>query len=123
MIFQLVALAFVIVATYYVFKTARDNGRSGAGWAVLAAAVGLGVQWFLPIILAIILAVVYVATGTRPDELAQTLETPATVISFACLILSVVGLLLILKLVSRVPDEPEALAVPPPPTFESNNLQ
>ena len=42
MIFQLVALAFVIVATYYVFKTARDNRRSGAGWAVLAVVVGLG---------------------------------------------------------------------------------
>lgn len=120
MIIQILALVVVIVAAYHVFKTARDNGRSGAGWASLTVGVGLGLQWVLPIILGIVLAVVYMASGTKTTELQTALQTPAMILNLVCLALSFVGMYIILKFVSRIPDEPIAtVAPPPPPPFDN----
>ena len=119
MILQLISLIAVILVTYHVFKTARDNGRSAIGWAVLTVGVGLGFQWILPIFIGIVLAVYYMSTGMSVDELQAALETPAMLITFACFGLSFIGMFLILKFVMKIPDDPVRSDVPPPPpSFE-----
>jgi hypothetical protein len=119
MIIQLLALVVVIVAAYQVFKTARDNGRSGGGWAAITVVVDLGLQWVLPVLLGVILAIIYMATGSRAELLQTELQTPAIIIGFVCVGLSFVAVFLILKFVSRIPDDAGThISLPPPPTFD-----
>lgn len=121
MLVQILGLVVVIVATYHVFKNARDNGRNAAGWAFATIGVGIGLQFILPIILGIIIAVIWMATGTRADELQAAIQTPAIILNFVCLGLSFVGVFLILRHVLKLPDEPDGdVSPPPPPTFDRN---
>ncbi len=123
MILQLLGLAVIIVATYHIVKTAREYNRNAALWALLALGVGFGFQWVLPIVLGLALAIVYLATGTKQADLQAELSTPAMFITFACMGLSFVGMFFLLKLVSRIPDDPEPMPVPPPPTFNDVDPQ
>jgi uncharacterized membrane protein len=122
MILQILGLAVIVIATYHIAKTAKEYGRNSALWIFMALAVGFGFQWILPVVLGIVLAIVYLALGTPQQELQSALSTPAAILTFLCLGLSLVGLLVLLKLVSRVPDEPEVMPVPPPPTFNQPDI-
>jgi hypothetical protein len=115
-IFSLVA---IVVFTIQVYKTANGTGRNGALWALLTAAVGLGLQIVLPIILGIVLAIAYLVMGSSPETLESEITMPATIIGIVGLILSIVAMVLISKHVAKVPDEPSMSAAtpPPPPQF------
>lgn len=119
MILQLLAFAVLVVISYFVFKTARDYGRNPALWTILTVGVGLFFQFILPFLIGLVLAIVWIASGTPPERLQVDLQTPLILIGFVSLGLSFVGMFLILKYVSRIPDEsPNAEIPPPPPTFE-----
>lgn len=112
-IFSLVA---IVVFTIQVYKTANGTGRNGALWAVLTAAVGLGLQIVIPFILGIVLAIAYLVMGSSPETLESEITTPATIIGFVGLILSIVAMVLISKHVAKVTDyAPTSVAAPPPP--------
>jgi len=118
MILQLFGLAAAIVATYFVFKTAREYERRAVLWALLTFGVGFGAQFVLPLVIGILIAVILVLTGVKPESIAETLGGWALVLTVVCLMISFVGMFLILKYVARIPDDPEIVAPPPPPTFE-----
>lgn len=119
MILQILAFAVLVVFSYFVFKTARDYGRNPALWTILTVGVGLGFQFILPFVVGIILAIVWLASGTPAERLQTELETHLILVGFVSLGLSFVGMFLILKYVSRLPDEsPIDDTPPPPPTFE-----
>jgi hypothetical protein len=110
---SIIGLVIVIVAAIYAYKTARDYGRQAVLWAIATLAVGIGIQYVVPFILGIILALVYVAQGiTDPMAIQERIMGPAMIIGIGCLVLSVVAMGMILKTLSKVPDEP---AMPPPP--------
>src|SRR5690349_8894666 len=117
MFIGLLGVAFTVVATYFVVKTARENGRSGIFWGSTAVFVGLLTQYVLPIFLSIILILVYMIAGRRVDDFRVSLS--GVFVDLACIALSVVALMFILKQVSKLPDEPKTGPLPPPPpTFD-----
>ena len=117
MILTILGLAVIIVSTYYVHKTAKDYGRNAILWSVGTFVLGIGIQWVLPILLTMVLAVIFVMQGTRnPNAIQEQLSGPAFVIGIASLVLSGVAMWLMLKMVSRLPDEPDVDMPPPPPT-------
>jgi uncharacterized membrane protein len=121
MILIILGLVAVIVATYLVYKTARDNERNGVGWAFLTVGVGLGAQWVLPIIATMILAVYYAMsppTSQNPygaRQQMEELESFAFIFSILGLVISFIGLWLIMRFVSRIPEERPGSSAPPPP--------
>jgi hypothetical protein len=111
----IIALIAVVVFTIQVYRTASGIGRNAFLWAGLTAAVGFGFQIVIPVIVSVVLAVVYVASGTPPEELEGALLGPASIIGIVCLILSFVGMVLIAKHVGTVPSDPVGREKPPPP--------
>jgi hypothetical protein len=111
----------VVVATYFTFKTANENGRSGVLWALISLSVGLGLQLVAPVIVAFALALVFIISGTSQNELAEKIDGLATVGYYVCWILSFVSLFLVIKHVSKLPESddgtPAEFEPPPPPTF------
>lgn len=115
-IFGLIA---IVVFTIQVYKTANGTGRNGALWALLTAAVGFGFQLVIPFVFGMIIAIVYLVGGSSPETLESDINMPATLVGIAGLVISVVGMVLISKHVSKVPDDPpmSASTPPPPPSF------
>lgn len=108
----------IFVFAYFAFKTARDYGRNAWLWCFGVFGVGFGLQIVLPIIVGMILAVVWLASGTPADQLQAKIEGPAQFLGLIFLVLSIAGMFMMLKIVSRVPDTDDAtINVPPPPQF------
>ncbi len=117
---SILGLVAVFIATYYVYKTAKDTGRNAVGWALLTFAVGFGIQIILPIIIGIIIAIVMSASGNSIAEIQKSVENIAMIIGIACLVFSVVGIWLIMRRVSKIPESETFTSPPPPPppTFD-----
>jgi len=113
---SIIGLAIVIVATYYTYKTAKDYGRNAALWAAATFGVGFGLQFVVPIVIGFVLAIIWVVQGSDPMRMQERLMGPAAVIGLICFGTSLVGMWMILKKVSQVPDEPVGSVPPPPPT-------
>jgi len=92
MLFFLIGTVATIVATYFTFKTANENGRRGVLWALVSLAVGFGLQLIGPFFLAMVIAVVYLIAGTTRDQLAQEIDGLATIGYFVCWLLNFDGL-------------------------------
>jgi hypothetical protein len=108
----------MIVMTYQTYKTARDNGRNGGLWALATLGVGIALQFVIPLIIGVVLGIILVMQGTSdPVELQSKIIGPANIFGIVCLVLSIVGMWLIFKHVSKVPGVPIAEVPPPPPEF------
>jgi hypothetical protein len=113
----IIGIVAIVVLTIQIYKTARNTERNAGLWALLAAIIGVSFQFVIPFLVGMVLAIIYVAGGTRnPAELQSQIYGPAMVIGIICLILSIVGMIVIFKIVSRVPDRPFASGPPPPPS-------
>ena len=116
MLLYLFGAAATIVATIFISKTAREGGRSGVLWALIALAVGFGTQIVLPVIATIVIAIVYLAAGTSQIELTNKIEDPAQMAFYVLWLLSFVFLFLVLKFVANpIEEKSESLDGPPPP--------
>lgn len=116
----------ILVFTIQVYKTAVGTERNAPLWALLTAGVGIVFQFVVPFIIGIVLVVYYLATGTPPDQLEGTMFTGlATILNVACLILSIVGMVLVSKHVSKiredVPANTGSMPPPPPPSFATDH--
>ena len=115
-----IALVAVMIAAYFAYKTANDNGRSGPLWALATIGVGFGFQIAIPLFIGIILGVVYVSTGTPVDQLQERIGGVASIIGMVMLFLSFIGVWLILRHVAKLPEDVPIEKLPPPPTFGPN---
>ena len=117
---MLTILAFVaiIIAAYYAYKTARDNGRNGIVWALITFAIGFGLQFVLPVLIGIVLALIWMASGDTQAQMQSKIQGPAQLIGIVAIILSFVGMGFILRFVSTVPDGVEL----PLPTPSPNSI-
>ena len=113
---SILGIVVIIVATYQVYKAARDTGRNAVVWALITFAVGFGFQIVIPIIAGIILAVALIASGTPESGLQEAISTPGILIGLVCLFLSFLAVWLILRQVSKIPEEKSFVAPPTPPT-------
>lgn len=114
---SILGIVVIIVATYQVYKTAKDTGRNAIVWSLVTFAVGFGFQIVIPIIVGIVLAVVWIASGASEKEVQEALSGPATVIGLVSLFLSFVVVWIILRQVSKIPEEKSFVSPPSPPNF------
>ena len=105
----------IIIFTIQVYKAAKSTERNAGLWAMICAVVGFGLQFVVPIAFSMVLAIYYTLTGTPPEGLEDELTGPATIIGILGLILSIVGMVLIAKHVSKVTTETMTTVAPPPP--------
>jgi len=122
MLLYLFGAAAVIVATIFIFKTARENGRSGVIWALVSLVVGFGCQIVVPIAGGIAIAIIYLMTGTPQVKLAREIDGPASILFYVSWLLSFVFLFLVLRFIANHPNEKadsvaNSVIVPPPPSF------
>jgi hypothetical protein len=117
----IIALIGVIIAAVFAYRTARDTGRSGALWALAILGVGFGFQIFVPMIVGVVLALFFLWSGSPVEQLQEKVEAPAGIIGFIFLFLSAIGIWLVLRHLSKLPEEPPIERVPPPPTFHEHD--
>jgi hypothetical protein len=104
MLFQLFGLAIVVVATFFVYKTAKENGRRPLSWALANFGVGIGFQIILPFVLATAVAIFLLLSGESQDKLQDAMMGPGWIIIFVGLSSSIVGMGLILRFVAKIPE-------------------
>lgn len=114
---SILGLAAIIFATYYVYKTAKDTGRSAVGWALLTFAIGFGVQFILPVLIGAVIVVVMSASGNSMPQIQDFVQKIAVLIAIACLLLSFLGIFLIVRQVVKIPEDKSFITPPPPPSF------
>jgi hypothetical protein len=118
MIITILGFITICIAAYFTYKTAKDTNRNALGWALLTFAVGFGLQIIFPVIILIIITIAMRISGkplTNIDQLPWSLGTIIYLIGIA---VSFVGIGLILRRVSTIPDDETFIAPPPPPKFE-----
>lgn len=115
----ILGLVAVIAATVHVYKTAKDTNRNAVVWALVTLAVGLGFQLVIPLLIGIVIGVVMLASGKNETEIQAAILPAATIIGLVCLVLSFVGIWLIARQVSKIPEGGAPFPAPPaPPTFD-----
>jgi putative Mn2+ efflux pump MntP len=115
---SILGIVAIVVITIQAYKTAASNGRNAPGWAAVTAVIGIGIQFALPIFIGIAIGIYYAATGANVDNIGSEYIGLFTIIGVAGIVLSIVGMYLVMKYVSKVPDDdPSPMAPPPPPTF------
>ena|SRR5687768_3851343 len=117
----LVGIIAIVVFTVQVYKTAAGTERNAPVWAAITAVIGIALQFVIPIVFGIALAVYYLTTGTPVENIESEAFAPAVIVNIICFFLSIVGMVLIMKHVSKIKDEdPAAKTPPPPPSFGGN---
>ena len=120
MLFFLLGTVATVVAAYFTFKTAKENGRNGVVWGLISLLVGFGLQIVGPFVLGVLLVVIMLFTGTPQSQIQSKIDGPANILFYVFWLLGFVGLFLVIKFVSRLPETDDAdlsEIVPPPPTF------
>lgn len=95
-------VVFIIIAPLFVYLTAKKNGHKPVYWALITLAVGVGFQFVLPVIIGIVLAIVLGSTGTSPNAIQATIQGYSLIFNISSSILNVIGVLLILRRVSKI---------------------
>jgi len=113
---SVLGIVVIVVATYQVYKAAKDTGRNAAVWALITFLAGFGLQIIVPILVVMIYAGILLNSGTPASQLEQAASTFSIIISLICLVLSFVAVWIILRLVSKIPEEKSFVAPPSPPT-------
>ena len=113
---SILGIVVIIVATYQVYKAAKDTGRNAVVWGLVTFVVGVGIQIGIPIIAGIILAIVWMSSGTSVPKIQEAMAAPSLVIGLVCLALSLVAVWIILRQVSKIPEERAFVSPPAPPT-------
>lgn len=116
MIILLLTIAFLVVSTIFVYRTAKDNGYNAILWTFISVAVFIGVQIFIGLTYAIVLAVL---NWGHPIP-AENYSGISTIVNFISIAAGVAGVLLILRHVNTLKDD-ETIDLPPPPTFKQED--
>jgi cytochrome bd-type quinol oxidase subunit 2 len=117
MILGILGLVFIIIATFYTYRTAKENGHNAIFWTLMAFGVGFGVQLIVPFLIGVVLGVILIASGHSVPEVQTMIQTLASIIGVVFLFASVVGIILILRKVSTIREDS---SLPPPPQFYQN---
>jgi len=103
-------IILTIVLLWQVYKAAKENGRSGLLWMVLAFIGSIALQFLIGLFLGIIFMIGSALWGW-PENLLDKLLWPVNIL---VLVINVILIWLLIKYLSRVPDS-EFIAPPPPP--------
>lgn len=111
----ILGIVVIIVAAVLAYRTANQYERSGIAWAGIVLGVGFGIQIALPTLAITVVMIVMAVGGGNQLEILESVYWPATIIGYVCLFLSVVAVMLILKHLSKVPEDESFTAPPVPP--------
>ena len=114
---SILGLIAVFIAAYFVYKSARDTGRNAAGWSLLTVAVGIGMQIVLPVFIFFVIAAVMAISGKPLRHIDDLPFGTTLIVSILGLAASIVGIWLIMRRVSTIPDDESFVSPPAPPTF------
>jgi thiamine transporter ThiT len=116
---SLIGIIAIVVFTIQVYKTAKNTERNAPLWALLTVGVGIVMQFVIPFLIGVVLVVYYMMSGTPPERLESEIFGLALILNVVCIGLSIVGMILVMKHVSRVRDDVPMSAIqpPPPPSF------
>jgi hypothetical protein len=103
-------MIFAIISAFLAYRKAKDTGRNGWLWALVAAVTFIGTQLVAALILGLGLGIILGIMG-RTEEEFKMAEFAVT--AFA-VILSFVTTWLLLRYLDRVP-QPNNFTTPPPP--------
>ncbi|MGI8555638.1 MAG: hypothetical protein ACR2LT_04700 [Pyrinomonadaceae bacterium] len=107
----------MIVAPFFIYRNAKQNGHNPILWAALAFGAGIGLQIILPLLIGIAWGMVMALKGNPPAVIQQSLQGYLTIIGVISLVLSVGGILLIMRHVNSIQDTEELPLPPAPPNF------
>ena len=114
---SILGLIAVFISAYFIYKTAKDTNRNAFGWSLLTVAVGIGLQIILPGLIFFIIAAVMAISGNPISDVDDLPFGTTMIVSILGLAASIVGIWLIMRRVSTIPDEEYFAAPPSPPTF------
>jgi purine-cytosine permease-like protein len=113
------AFIFVLVAPFYVYKNAKQNGHNTVLWTIISIVAGIGVQIVIPMIVGITIAIYWTLKGYSDDEIDIAIQGPGRIVGIVSMIASVAGVVFVMKKVNTIPEEAFlTVQPPPPPTFE-----
>ncbi|MEP7149334.1 MAG: hypothetical protein ABI857_10665 [Acidobacteriota bacterium] len=118
---SILGIVAIVIITIQVYKTAVGTERNAAGWAAITVVIGIALQFVVPVIIGLLIGVYLVVTGTPAEELQNGLFGLMSVIGVAAIILSIVGMFLVARHVSKVKDDTTHGQAPPPPPVFGNN--
>ena len=117
MILLLIGLAFLFISTFFVYKTAKENGYNAVVWAAASFFAFIGVYLFLSVTIVIVVSIGIAYLGWARN----TLESGGMVIELIVMAASAGSVILILRHVNQMKDEePFIEEIPPPPDFSDN---
>lgn len=114
---SILAFAAIVIFTVYAFKSARDYGRNGILWAFLTFGTGFALQFVIPFFVGILLAIILMVQGVPPNRMQDSVGGWGTLIGILGIVLSFIGMGVVLKLASRIPEGGEM-----PPSRKNSNL-
>lgn len=107
-------MLLAILAVWFGYKKAKDTGRNPILWAVICGATFIGVQLLVGIGAGMFLGLGIAMWGWE-ETVFEKNEIWITLASMAA---SIVALLILFKILDRVPPQPATIAPPPPPSFD-----
>lgn len=112
---SILGIVAIVVIAIQVYKTAVGTERNAPLWTVVSVLIGIGLQFVVPLLIGIAIALYLLATGTAPENIEMEMFGVAIIINIVAIVLSIVGMYLVMKHVSRVKDDDPAANAPPPP--------
>jgi MFS family permease len=104
-------MILAILAAWFGYKKGKDSGRNGILWAFICAATFIGTQLLTAVVIGMFLGIGVELWGWSED----IYDRYVLLINIACIVISVVSLLLVFRYLDKVPDQ-EVFTPPPPPT-------
>jgi ABC-type glycerol-3-phosphate transport system permease component len=104
-------MLLAIISAVLAYRKARNTGRNGILWAVIAAATFIGTQLIVALVLGLVAGVVLVSM----DRTEADLDKFNILITILAVIFSFGTTWLVLKYLDKVPQENTFTAPPPPP--------
>ena len=113
---SIIGLVILVVAAIQAYKAAKGYGRNGVAWALITFGIGFGIQIIIPLIFGIIYGIILAAGGmTSQQQMQEAILIPAVIVSIVCIVLSVGAVFLVLRYLSKVPEEKSFVSPPQPP--------
>ena len=111
--FTILGFVAIVVFTFFSYKTAVEYRRSKL-WALAVFLTGFFIQFFVPILTGVLIAVIMLLAGSSPEQITDLFGI-SIVVDLVCLVLSVIAMFLILRHIARFHDTDGDISEPPPP--------
>ena len=111
-----IGLIVLVIAPFYIYRSARENGHNPWLWTLLAIGAGVGLQIILPFLIGMLLVALMTGAGRLPSDMDESMRNYSFFIGMLSLALSLTAFLLISQYVSQVKKKSSDIDSAPPGT-------